>query len=548
MAKPISSYRNFNEFWSGRVEKFGDAPCLTDGENSEKILSFAQVNDYTNRTAYLLREEGLECGNRFMVLAENCLGFFFLYLASLKLGTLIMPVTPTLSEDEISAIMDRFEPVLIFADENRMNLARRCLNSKKYIKKLFCIGWADPKCEEESLINVLSSLSDTNVSYDDVKLSDPGSLYCSSGTTGKPKAIPQSPLNLLTAAESLHRAYGFGHQDTQMGILPVYHTALVTYGFWPGVFAGSNFVLFKKFSRSRFWKDLERYDIAFAETVPTILAMLLNPPEDIRQYDLSRLKFIGSGSAPLPNSLWKEFEETFGIRIANKYGLSETAPTHFNPPTPEFRKEGSIGRALDMCDVQVFDDNNREKAVGKVGEFVMRGDNVVKGYFQDPKETAAAFRDGWFHSGDIGYKDDDGFFFIVGRKKEIIIRGGVNIYPVEIDNILTSHPDVVEAVSFGLPDKFYGEEVCAVVRLKPECKTDTTGLLSYCQLHLAMHKCPKQIFVAESIPKTASGKPLRKTLTKMYKDCQDVQFPELRYKYDKNTPGLEINHPLRGKK
>lgn len=523
----MSSYKNFNEFWLERVEKFGDAPCLTEGENSEKVLSFAQVNDYINRTAYLLREEGLKRGDRFMVLSENCLEFFFLYLASLKLGTLIMPVTPTLSEDEISAIVDKFEPLLIFADKSRINLARRCLNSKKHLKKLFCIGWADQECKEESLINVLSSLSGTNVSYIDVKLSDPGSLYCSSGTTGKPKGIPQSPLNLLTAAESLHRAYGFSHQDTQMGILPIYHTALVTYGFWPGVFAGSNFVLFKRFSRSRFWKDLERYNIAFVETVPTILAMLLNFPEDIRRYDLSRLKFIGSGSAPLPNSLWKKFEETFGIRIANKYGLSETAPTHFNPPAPELRKEGSIGKALDMCDVRIFGDDNRERAVGKVGEFVMRGDNVVKGYFQDPKETATAFQNGWFHSGDIGYRDDDGFFFIVGRKKEIIIRGGVNIYPVEIDNILTSHPDVIEAVSFGLPDKFYGEEVYAVVRLKPECRINTKELLSYCQLHLAMHKCPKQIFVVESIPKTASGKPLRKTLTKMYKDYHDTQSSEL---------------------
>lgn len=516
MAKPICSYRNFNEFWLEIVETYENNLCLVSGNNPDNKYTFERLNDYVDRTAYFLRGEGMKQGDRFIVLMENCIEFFFLYLASLKLGTLIVPVNPKLSENEIFAISDRFKPYLIFADADKLSFAKKCKDTRSYIRKSICINDKCGNNENECFPNILQSLSRVNISCEDVKLSDPGSLYCSSGTTGKPKGIPQSPLNLLTAAESLSRSYNFRSTDTQMGILPIYHTALVTYGFWPGIFAGSNFIIFNKFSKNRFWKDIENYKIAFVETVPTILSMLMNPPEDIKKYDLSHLKFIGSGSAPLSNNLWKSFEDTFGVRIANKYGLSETEPTHFNPPCPEIRKEGSIGKALDMCDVRIFDENDNEKRPGEVGELVMRGNNIINGYFQDTEETRKSFRNGWFYSGDLGYKDGDGFFFLVGRKKEIIIRGGINIYPPEVDNVLSSHPDVIEAVSFGLPDEIYGEEVYAAVVLKPESSVHEEEFISYSKERLALYKCPKNIFFAAHIPKTASGKPLRRELSKMY--------------------------------
>src|SRR3989344_4112935 len=516
MDKQIASYKNFHEFWLDKVSNVGSHVCITDGEDLSRKFTFAQINDYVDRTAYLLCENGIKKNDRFIVFSENHPEFFFLYLASLKLGTLIVPVNPYLLETEVLSIIDIFKPILIFADSKRMPLAKKCQDARKsFIKKSFCL---DSDAEDSPrLINVLSSIGKVNISYNHVTLSDHGSLYCSSGTTGQPKGIPQSPLNLLTAAKSLFHAYGFGPHDTQIGILPVYHTALVTYGFWPGVFAGSSFILCRKFSRQRFWKDIEGHKAAFVETVPAILSMLMNPGEDISKYDLSSLKFIGSGSAPLSLSLWKNFEAIFNVRISNKYGLSETAPTHFNPPWPVARKMGSIGKALDMCKVKIVNRNDSEKECGEIGELVMQGDNVVRGYFEAPEESSTAFRDGWFHSGDLGYKDADGFFFLVGRRKEIIIRGGINIYPIEIDNVLSSHPNVVEAVTFGMPHKIYGEEVYAAVKLRAETVLDGEELISYCQKYLAHHKCPKRIFITDKIPRTPSGKPLRKELYTLYK-------------------------------
>ena len=525
--KSIHQYKNFNNFWLDVVEAYGDRICLIDGEKPDFRLTFADVNDYTDRVAALLQSQGIQHGDRFAVLTENCIEFMLLYLASMKMGSLIVPITPSYSELEIHAILDRFCPKLLFTDNDRIQKAIHCAEKSNCVQNWIPFSQFDPS--QTSLIDKISGIDPEKMDYNHVRLSDPGSLYCSSGTTGNPKGIPQSPLNLLTAAESLRRAYGFGSDDTQMGILPVYHTALVTYGFWPGVFAGSAFVLCRRFSRRRFWKDIETQRIAFVETVPTVLSMLLNPAEDIRGYDLSSLKFIGSGSAPLTPTLQKRFEDTFNVSIANKYGLSETEPTHFNPPDPRMRKEGSIGKALDMCRVKVVNENRDELPDGEIGELIFQGRNVVIQYYKDEIETRRAFKEGWFHSGDLGFKTKDGFFYLVGRIKEIIIRGGVNIFPPEIDNLLSTHPKVIEAVTFGMPDDVYGEEVYAAVKIRSDNGIRPSDIINYCEGKLSYHKCPKQIFFMETIPQTASGKPLRRELSRICRqasehDCLNTGF------------------------
>ena len=525
--KPVQSYQNFHSFWLDVVEAYGEKICLIDGENPELQLTFSDVNEYTDKTAAFLCNQGLQHGDRFAVLTENCIEFMLLYLASMKMGTLIVPITPSYSEPEIQSILDRFRPKVLFADNERVGKANHCAESSRWVQNWIPFGSVEP-CQP-NLLEKISGIDLEHVTYDHVRLSDPGSLYCSSGTTGKPKGIPQSPLNLLTAAESLRRAYGFGTDDTQMGILPVYHTALVTYGFWPGVFAGSRFVLCRRFSRRRFWKDIEAHSVAFVETVPTILSMLLNPAEDIKEYDLSCLKFVGSGSAPLSPALHNRFEQTFRIRIANKYGLSETEPTHFNPPDPFQREENSIGKALDMCEVRIVDETGKAVSDGEIGELAFKGRNVVIGYFEDDAETQRSFRDGWFHSGDLGYRTEAGFYYLVGRKKEVIIRGGVNIFPPEIDNVLSTHPKVVEAVTFGMPDDVYGEEVYAAVKIRTRNGLKPYDVIDYCKAKLSLQKCPKQIFFMETIPQTASGKPLRRELSRICRqasehDCLNTGF------------------------
>ncbi len=502
--------RTFDEYFEKKVKEFGNNSCLTDGETG-RSWTFKEMNEAVNQAVNFLKKMGLNTGDRFATIMRNYPEFFVMYLASMKLGTLIMPMAVDLPFKKIVENFNRFEITLAIVDEENLKKIEE-IKEQTNLKHVFTTGSKD---------NLFEELSKFPTSLEGVELPSidtPGSLYFSSGTTGTPKGIPQSPKNLLTAAESLAEAYEFGPEDTQMGILPNYHTALATYGFWPGFTIGSNFVLFRKFSKSNFWKNMEKYKIRFVETVPTVLVMLMNPPEDVSKYDLSSLKFIGSGSATLLPEVQKRFEETFGVLICNKYGLSETEPTHFNPPYPELRKVGSIGKPLSMCEVKVMKEDGTFCKPNEIGEIVMRGDNVVSGYYKDPEATAKAFRDGWFHTGDMAYFDEDGFYFLVARKKDVIIRGGANIYPDEVDSVLYSHPDVLEAASFGVPDKIYGEEIVACVVLKEGRKTREEELIKYCRENLEAYKCPKKIKFIDKIPKTHSGKLLRRKLAEMMKE------------------------------
>lgn len=514
--KNILQFRNFHEYLEAHAEELNGQPCLRDGERPGVLFTYAQLNEKINQTAYLLKKLGISKGDRFATLMVNCPEFFFLYLASMKMGSLIMPLVADLPLEGIVAFIKDFEVKVLIVDKERADIALEVKSrTKNVLKEVFGLNLPLVSSIPDFCL-AISNCSKDSISFDDIRMEDFGSLYFSSGTTGEPKGIPQSPRNLLTAAYALAQAYGFKKDDTQMGILPNYHTALVTYGFWPSLCIGSNFVLFKKFSKTNFWKNIDEYKITFVEVVPTILAMLLNSPEDVSNYNLNSLKFIGSGSAPLSIELQHRFEETFHIRIANKYGLSETAPTHFNPPQLHLRKEGSIGKPLPMCEVKIFDECDKELKVGEIGEIVIRGDNVIDGYYQNPQANQEAFRSGWFHTGDLGYVDEYGFFFLVDRKKDIIIRGGAKIYPNEVDNVLFSHSLVAEAASFGIPDKFYGEGVIACVLPKKGCKLQEDELIRYCRQYLPEYKCPKRIYFVDNIPKTASGKVLRRKLTEMY--------------------------------
>ena len=489
----VSDHKNFHEFFAKHASVFGDAPCVTDGERGA-VYSYKEVNDLVNRAAAYLSEMGIQKGDRFATLTRNCPEFLFLYLASMKLGTLIVPLEADLPFAGIIAVVKRFGIKALFYNGER----------EQILPRMFPI---------QSLLPEISKRAVDENLFSGVKLEDPGSLYFSSGTTGTPKGIPQSPKNLLTAAAGLLEVYGFTSNDTQMGVLPCYHTALATYGFWPSIWVGGNFVLFEKFSKSNFWKNLAKHKISFVEVVPTILTMLLNPPENISGYDLSRLKFIGSGSAPLPIPLHHQFEKVFAVAVANQYGLSETAPTHFNFPDKSKSKEGSIGKPIPMCEAKIVIDGGQEAAVGEIGEIVIRGDSVVRGYYNNPEETEASFRNGWFHTGDLGHKDADGFYFFAGRKKEMINRGGEKIYPQEVDAVLLSFPSVREAATVGEPDSVYGERVVAYLVSSESGASIQEKIIQHCRERLPAYKCPEKIFFIDEIPKTPSGKIMRRVLT-----------------------------------
>lgn len=496
-------YKNFDEFFTAQCAKFAASPCLTEGETGASY-SYAEMDAWVDRTAAYLSGLGLKKGDRFGTLTRNCPEFLFLYLASIKLGTLIVPLAVDIPAEGIRRMAERWGMRALFFGAESEAVAGVLHDAFETLVPIRSLKDRVPKDRPDKSL------------FQNITMDDAGSLYSSSGTTGVPKGIPHTARNLLAASRSLADVYGFGPADIQMGVLPCYHTALAMYGFWPSVMVGSNFVLFERFHRTRFWSDLAQYKIAFVEVVPTILTILLNAPEEDAKHDLSHLKFIGCGSAPLPINLHHAFEDRFKVAVANQYGLSEAAPTHFNPPERTERKDGSIGKPIPVCEVKVVDEQGVEAPHGKTGEILMRGENVITGYYELPAETAAVFRDGWFWTGDLGYRDEDGFYFLAGRRKEMISRGGQKVYPNEVDNILLGAQGVKEAATIGVPDPVYGEEVVSYVTPVEGASPEEAAILSYCATLLPKYKCPKKIIFIDEIPKTPSGKIMRRVLAERY--------------------------------
>lgn len=281
-----------------------------------------------------------------------------------------------------------------------------------------------------------------------------------------------------------------------------------------GLLAGSSIILPHRFSASAFWSTLAKYDATWFNAVPTIYSILLNrPKEEMENLDLSQLQFGRSASAPLPVSVIEAFTERFHVPIIETYGISETASqVTTNPRDPSKQKPGSAGKAQG-CKVKIINKEGQELPQGQQGEIMVKGNNVMKSYYKNSEATAEAVTpDGWFHSGDLGYLDADGFVFITGRIKELIIRGGENIQPREIDEVLYSHPKIQDAATVGVPDPLFGEEVKSFVVLKPGEKCSEEELLDYCRQHLAAFKCPKSIAFIQEMPKSPGGKIIRRKL------------------------------------
>ena len=499
----FGSDSNPNAIISAIVEKYAENTCITRGETGEK-LSYRQIHELSGRVAGYLKKLGLRKGSAFSFLSRNCPEFFIFYIASMKLGTLMVPTIVDLPAISLADLFRRFNIKAVFYAEDQADKIKELMTHYPQIQAFF-LG---------TIIKNVSDCTEPVEDYEKVTADDPISIYFSSGTTGEPKGIAHSIKNLLSDAASLTDSYRFSSSDTQVGILPCYHTALNAYGFWPSFVLGSNFVVFDKFHRKDFWKNLSDYHASFVEVVPTILAMLMNPAEDLKKYNLTALKFIGSGSAPLALNLKRKFEEIFKVRVVVHYGLSEASVTHHNSSHVHSNTQVSIGKPISICETRIMD-NGKVVPNGTLGEIVMRGPNIVSGYYKNPEETSNVFIDNWFYTGDLGFRDNHGFYYITGRKKEMISRGGEKIFPNEVDNVLLGIPGIKEVATIGIPSELYGEEIAAYVVASGS--VDESRIIEHCKSRLPLFKCPKEILFIEVIPKTPSGKILRRLLVEKYK-------------------------------
>ncbi len=335
-------------------------------------------------------------------------------------------------------------------------------------------------------------------------------LMYTSGTTGRPKGVMLTQANLTANARAITAEHGLVASDSVLGVLPLHHINAFAVTMLAPLAHGGSVVLAPKFSATLFWRQAIERQCTWINVVPTMISYLLEgaerespPPREA----LARIRFCRSASAALPPEHHRAFEARFGIGIIETMGLTETvAPSFSNPLDPAQRKLGSVGRASG-CEARVIDAQLQPVPDGTTGEIALRGPNVMRGYYKNPEATAAAFTpDGWLRTGDLGHRDADGFFFVTGRIKELIIKGGENIAPREIDEVLLGHPAVLDAAAVGIPDKHYGQEIMACVVLREGMTVDEPALRAFCEQHLGRYKTPKVLrFVAE-LPRGPSGK------------------------------------------
>lgn len=334
-------------------------------------------------------------------------------------------------------------------------------------------------------------------------------LMYTSGTTGAPKGVLLSHHNLLANARNITAEHRLGTEDRVLASLPLYHINGLVVTLLAPLFHAGSVVMAPRFSASTFWREVARYGCTWINVVPTIVAYLLNGDAP-RGFDLSALKFCRSASAALPSDHHRAFEARFGIGIIETMGMTETAaPVFSNPYEPARRRIGSVGLPSGG-EAKVIDRRGRECAANEPGEIVLRGEQVMLGYYKRPKETVQAFTaEGWLRTGDLGYRDDDGYFYINGRSKELIIKGGENIAPREIDEALLRHPAVLDAAAVGVPDPAYGQEIVAFVVLREASGAgapDPDALRAHCLRELGRYKTPKEIRFVNELPRGPSGK------------------------------------------
>ncbi|HWI64670.1 MAG TPA: long-chain fatty acid--CoA ligase [Symbiobacteriaceae bacterium] len=353
---------------------------------------------------------------------------------------------------------------------------------------------------------------------------EPAILMYTGGTTGVSKGVMLTHYNLtaniMQITEWLQRPAD-GH-DTVLCVLPMFHSYGLTAALGYALATGSTCILVPKFDARDILKLIQKHKPNSFPGVPTIYTALLHDPE-IAKFDLSSIEFCVSGAAPLPVELMQQFESVTGASILEGYGLTETSPVTHSNPMKGRRKPGSVGLPYPNTEVRIIDlETGEDLPLGQEGEVLLRGPQVMKGYWNKPEETAAILKDGWLYTGDIGRMDEDGYLYIVDRKKDMIIAGGFNIYPREIDEILYQHPAVLEACSVGVADEYRGESVKAFVVLKPGAAATEQEILEFCKERLAAYKRPRSVEFLDALPKSTVGKVLRRVLAEREREAARI--------------------------
>lgn len=495
------------------VVAYGDKVAII--FEDEKI-TYKQLKEQVDLLAGAWKELGFKKGERLGLMLGNHPDYVICYYAAQALGITVVQINPMYTPRELLQIVNDAKVSSIVGDAV----------AKKTIKEVsdlypfkYLIGSQDDSWGETESKNLdeLILFSSPLVEPEQIDVhEDVAVIQYTGGTSGKMKGAMLTHYNLVANVVQSYSMYGekmVKGEETVLTATPLYHVYAMTSAMNLGIYIGAEILLFRKFDVDDVLKKIQKYRPTFFPGVPKMYISFVNHP-DIKKYNLNCLKTCSSGSAPLPIEVIKRFEELTGATIGEGFGLSEASPsTHRNPPFG-IRKVGSIGIPMPLTDCRIIDDNGNELGPKCVGELLLNGPQIMKGYWGNQEETASALQNGWLYTGDLAMMDDDGYFYIVGRKKEMIIVGGFNIYPQEIEGVLYEYPDIQEAAVVGIPHEEHGELVKAYVVPKAGTEIDLDELRGYCYSKLTPYKVPKVFEIREKLPRNTVGKLLKRLLVK----------------------------------
>jgi long-chain acyl-CoA synthetase len=468
---------------------------------NELQLSYAELDEAAGRVAGLLRAKGMRPGDRIGLMLPNVPYFAVVYYGILRAGGVVVPMNVLLKEREVAYYLRDSDARLMFAWHEFADAAHAGSDE----------AGADCQLVEPGDFEALLARSEHSPEVVERGSDETAVILYTSGTTGTPKGAELTHDNLGRNVEIAIGLFRIGDDAVTLGALPLFHSFGQTCGLNATVRAGGCLTLVPRFDAGTALEVIQRDRVTVFQGVPTMYGALLNHPERER-FDVSTLRLCVSGGAAMPVEVMRGFEEAFGCAILEGYGLSETSPiASFNHPHRE-RKPGSIGTPVEGVQMKVVGEDGGELAAGEVGEIAIRGHNVMKGYWRRPEATVEAIRGGWFHSGDLARIDEDGYFFIVDRKKDMVIRGGYNVYPREIEEVLYEHEAVREAAVIAVPHPELGEEVAAAVVLVPGADVDEAEILEFVKGQVAAYKYPRLVWFVDELPKGPTGKILKREI------------------------------------
>ncbi len=505
--------------------------CVKYDENVATIffdqqLTYGQIRDQVRRFAAALKGMGVRKGDRVAIMLPNSPQFVISYYGALEAGATVVNISPLHVERELEyEFNDSGSETLIYLD--LFDARIQAVRDRSPLKRIIASSITDymenpvnPNVEKgKDTYFLREAIADSAPEVPDVDIDpaeDLAALQYTGGTTGLPKGVMLTHRNLLANAMQCSmwaKEFTERGKDVYLDVIPFFHSYGQTVGMNTAIANAAAMVLIPQFEINMMLQAIQKYRPNFFPGVPTLYVAILSHPQAL-DYGVDKIRLCNSGSAPIPVEVIKQFSSISGGIFCEGYGLSEASPVTHSNPIMGLRKVGSVGIPFPDTEARIVDveTGTQEMGINEPGELIIRGPQVMKGYWEKPEETAETLRDGWLYTGDIATMDEDGYFYIVDRKKDMIIAGGFNIYPREVDEVLYEHPKVQEAVTVGVPDEYRGETVKVFIVLKPGEECTEEEIISFCRERLAPYKAPRMVEFRPELPKTMVGKILRRAL------------------------------------